>query len=235
MLDKPSEQFGWPNQFASSVATHRGNGRKRRYLFDRMWVPEIGDLVFEMSTAYRCEDDDKHVDAVGYLLSTGEETDDAGNPEDVYRIMTLDGREARWSNATFLARPEERIEPGERQAPTGGSDPEPSQSISTEKRYISDAEDMLFDIEERDRLDAGILTNVKRDSINMMREFEEMSIADEERVVWIAKNYLLSCDDVRRALLDGPDYDREKCQKEADEARKSSLPRKYLSFSEGRK
>jgi hypothetical protein len=99
------------------------------------------------------------------------------------------------------------------------------------KRYISDAEDMMFDIEEQDRLDAGILTNVKRDSINMMLRFRAISIDDEEQVIWLAKNYRLTCGDVRRALVDGPNYDREKCQKETDEARKSSLPREYLCFS----
>lgn len=229
MLDKPSavrlaksiRLFGC-NAFAAARAE-----RGERYLFDRMWVPKNGDLVFEMSTAARCKDDDKHVDAVGYLLNVSKDTDEKGNSEQVFRILTLDGREARWTDAMFMALPEERIferDPGP-----------PHQVTSTEKRYISDAEDILFDIEEQDRLDAGILTNVKRDSINMMREFKEISITDEERVIWIAKNYLLSCDDVRRALVDGPDYDQEKCQKETDEARKSLLPRKYLSFSKGRK
>ncbi|MBY3158334.1 hypothetical protein HFO56_39230 [Rhizobium laguerreae] len=100
--------------------------------------------------------------------------------------------------------------------------------------YISGAEDILFDIEERDRLDAGILTSVKRDSINMMREFKGFGINDEEKVVWLAKNYQLSCEDVRRALADGPDYDRENSRKEEAEARRSSSPREYLSFREDR-
>jgi hypothetical protein len=85
----------------------------------------------------------------------------------------------------------------------------------------------------QDRLDAGILTNVKRDSINMMREFEQFSIDDDERVIRLAKNFRLSCDDVRRALVDGPDYDEEKCRIEVEEARRSSAPREYLSFDQG--
>jgi hypothetical protein len=102
--------------------------------------------------------------------------------------------------------------------------------VTNGKRYISDAEDILFDIEEMDRRDAGILTNVKRDSINRMRKFMN-SFDHEDRVIHLAKNFRLSCDDVRKALADGPNYDREKCHKEAEEARKSTLPREYLSFS----
>jgi hypothetical protein len=75
-------------------------------LYQRMLHPAVGDLVVEQTAAWRV-DDSEHIHAVGYLLEQGEA---AGlySTEFFTRILTLDGREERWTNARFVALPSER-------------------------------------------------------------------------------------------------------------------------------
>jgi hypothetical protein len=75
-------------------------------MYQRMTYPRPGDLVFEYTTAFRSEDA-AHIDAVGFLIEKTM-SDVSGASEDVVRILTLDGREMSWSNATFLAIPADR-------------------------------------------------------------------------------------------------------------------------------
>jgi hypothetical protein len=77
-----------------------------RNLYQRMKHPELGDLVFEPGNAIHAPDS-SHIDAVGFLIETGT----VGNhvwKEHFTRILTLDGREVRWTNASFLASPSGR-------------------------------------------------------------------------------------------------------------------------------
>ena len=124
-LAKSIRLFGL-NAFSASMSV-RGAEKK---LNERMWEPKIGDLVFEMTTANRCKDDNEHLNAVGYLLSKGEETDGDGNTDDVHVILTLDGREMRWTNAQFLALPHERIRQFDRLKAPDGVGSEPSRSAT---------------------------------------------------------------------------------------------------------
>jgi hypothetical protein len=63
---------------------------------ERSRVPQIGDLVFEVSR-FRRQDDP---DAIGYLRAV--ETCDG---EAIYTIETLDGQRRTWANASFIAIP----------------------------------------------------------------------------------------------------------------------------------
>lgn len=74
-------------------------------VYQRMTYPCLGDLVFETTTAFWAKDD-AHLDAVGYLIEKGALSSGLA-PERPTRILTLDGREVPWTNATFLAIPAE--------------------------------------------------------------------------------------------------------------------------------
>ena len=71
-----------------------------------MKKPVSGDLVFEPGTLFSASDDD-HINAVGYFIESGEIEGKAWR-ERFTRILTLDGREERWTNASFLALPTEK-------------------------------------------------------------------------------------------------------------------------------
>jgi hypothetical protein len=68
--------------------------------------------------------------------------------------------------------------------------------------YISDADDMLHDIEEMDRRDKGILTDAKRDTIISVAGILGYTAADDEGVASLAGAYQLSTEDVKRALTE---------------------------------
>ncbi len=87
----------------------------------RMTNPRPGDLVCEISTI-SCESRD--LEAVGYLQSVTQEPVGFDDPnftwdeklegcprptEEVFNILTLDGRASRWTNAQFIAALTERI------------------------------------------------------------------------------------------------------------------------------
>lgn len=75
-------------------------------LYQRMKLPVPGDLVFEPGTLFHADDED-HINAMGYLIESGEIKGKAW-VERFTRILTLDGREERWTNASFLALPSEK-------------------------------------------------------------------------------------------------------------------------------
>jgi hypothetical protein len=75
-------------------------------LYQRMKRPAIGDLVIERAVSFRVSESD-HIDAVGYLLEQGDVVGWDWK-ERFTRISTLDGREMRWINTSFLALPSER-------------------------------------------------------------------------------------------------------------------------------
>ena len=68
--------------------------------------------------------------------------------------------------------------------------------------FISGEEDMLHDLEEMDRRDAGILTRVKRHTVIHNAGILGYSVDNEEGVASIAEMYALSVDDVKRALTE---------------------------------
>lgn len=68
--------------------------------------------------------------------------------------------------------------------------------------FISGEEDMLHDLEEIDRRDAGILTLVKRDSITLAAKLLGYTADNYENVASLADMYALSVDDVKRALTE---------------------------------
>jgi hypothetical protein len=73
-------------------------------IYQRMTYPELTDLVFEMTTMFR-SNDDQHSNAVGHIIERSPASRSAS--DDFTRIRTLDGREMTWTNATFLAIPGE--------------------------------------------------------------------------------------------------------------------------------
>lgn len=80
---------------------------KTHNIYQRMKHPNLGDLVFEVGTTFWAKDD-AHLDAVGYLIAKSV----AGSlvPQERFtRILTLDGREVPWTNATFFAIPAESV------------------------------------------------------------------------------------------------------------------------------
>ncbi|MGB1214951.1 MAG: hypothetical protein ACPG4X_16405 [Pikeienuella sp.] len=89
----------------------------QKALFEAMQSPNIGDIVFESSTIYRRSLD---LDAVGILLKDCHEpahTDwdeiEEGGPcpsERVFYVQTLDGREKRWTNASFHCVPDQNAQ-----------------------------------------------------------------------------------------------------------------------------
>lgn len=70
------------------------------------------------------------------------------------------------------------------------------------KGWISGKEDMLHDVEEMDRRDAGILTDVKRFAITNVAEVLEYSASNEENLASLAEMYVVSVEDVKRALTE---------------------------------
>jgi hypothetical protein len=97
-------------------------------LYNRYQDVRIGDLVVELSTALMCFAEGRckyrsALDAVGYLLRvTQEPVVFSGDPDFVWDeavegcphptercvyIRTLDGREFRWTNASFISAPTE--------------------------------------------------------------------------------------------------------------------------------
>lgn len=90
-------------------------------LGDRFKDVRAGDLVVEVTTCLM-RNGRPAIDAVGHLLRITEEPVDFGDPEFVwdekaegrphptercYYIRTLDGREFRWTNASFISAPSE--------------------------------------------------------------------------------------------------------------------------------
>jgi hypothetical protein len=75
-------------------------------------------------------------------------------------------------------------------------------SRPTRPGWISGEEDMLHDIEEMDRRDAGVLTDVKRDVINLAAKILGYTASDEKGVASLSSMYGLSVEDVKRALGD---------------------------------
>lgn len=75
-------------------------------IYQRMKHPNLGDLVFEVGTTF-WSNGDAHLDAVGYLVEKGSRCSRTSR-ESPTRILTLDGREFAWRNATFFAIPAER-------------------------------------------------------------------------------------------------------------------------------
>jgi hypothetical protein len=62
--------------------------------------------------------------------------------------------------------------------------------------FISDAEDMLHDFDEIDRMDEGVLTQYKIDSINMFLDFD----GDDVNPEFFTRNFTVSLEDVERVI-----------------------------------
>jgi hypothetical protein len=82
-------------------------GGKTYNVYQRMTYPSPGDLVIENTAAFWAKDD-AHLDAVGYLFEKGAHGGRLGR-EKPTRILTLDGREVPWTNASFWAIPAEQV------------------------------------------------------------------------------------------------------------------------------
>ncbi|TLX16040.1 hypothetical protein [Rhizobium sp. MHM7A] len=78
---------------------------KTHDIYQRMKHPNLGDLIFEVGTTFWANND-AHLDAVGYLVEKGSRSSRTSR-ESPTRILTLDGREFAWRNATFFAIPAE--------------------------------------------------------------------------------------------------------------------------------
>lgn len=91
---------------------------KTKQWFDRLKDPRVGDLVYETTTIHQPQHD---MDGIGYLLRVewekvawpndpefvwDEEAEGEPHPtEKVWYLRTLDGREARWTNAHMIVVP----------------------------------------------------------------------------------------------------------------------------------
>ena len=102
---------------AFALATYGDRYPRKDFLYARMKETGMGDLIIEISTLYQPVRD---LDAVGHLISVVNEPiglelgadlwDESieGRPhptETVFYIKTLDQREFRWTNASFIAAP----------------------------------------------------------------------------------------------------------------------------------
>jgi hypothetical protein len=68
--------------------------------------------------------------------------------------------------------------------------------------YITDADDMLHDIEEMDRKNKGILTDVKRFGIIRAANRMGIKVTDEEGVQRLSRMYALSVENIKRAFIE---------------------------------
>lgn len=75
-------------------------------------------------------------------------------------------------------------------------------SRPTPPGFISGEEDMLHDFDEIDRRNAGVLTEVKRDTIIRAAKVLGYTATDEKGVASLASSYALSIEDVKRALTE---------------------------------
>ncbi len=93
-----ADSQGYPNvRIPQLRGSHVRQGPMVQFL-KGMKNPRIGDLVFEVTTAYRASDG-QHINSVGYVV---------GQSGGATEIRTLEGRDERWSNALFYAIPSER-------------------------------------------------------------------------------------------------------------------------------